>query len=310
MSRKIRYDRLIVISLSIAVLLFALSGLLHLFRHGQTTPSATVKSTENSTLSRQVDLLDYKLYEDEHLDFRFAIVRFRFRDKTAVHDDLSQFVTEENIALNKVNDYVKKLEESSLFLGKENVVFTVNSNQREVTASLFVPYKKQGNELLLQDKRSQKTFRLDLRRDPESIEILRNRSNQDIHVGDTVFHISDSFISDRVSFEGHDYGYPSSVQIYTYQVEVKSLAADSFLVESASFIANGSKEEILALGQGYKSIRKDLSSLVGQILHVGDQGALMFEVYSPNDETIDMNGVIRLKLKGIEKPIEILSNLK
>ena len=314
MKRKVRWSRIAILVVLLALLVAGGFGLARLLQPKDPTkpdptptPSAQLSADPAETL--QVDLMDYQLYRPEELDFSFAIARFRFRDEKAVDYDLSRLSTEEDISLGDVSTYVKRLEEKSYYLGRENVVYSVRSSDSEVLASLFIPYRKESGTLTITDKVSGKTFSLDLGREAEEISGLKYKTGGEIKADEYVFYISDAYTSNMMTRNGEEYSTPATVKIYTFRIEAREVPATGAVISSAEFVPEGYDDSFEALDGTYASARRGDQSVIGKTLLQGETGALFFEIFNPEEEGITYEGKILITLSGYPGTIEVATTL-
>ena len=87
----------------------------------------------------KVTLSDYYVFKLDGLDFNFVIAKIHVKGNTPINITLDHFKTSEGTTLDSVDSYVAKLEENSLFLGKQNVWFSLISQNSEYDANIFIP---------------------------------------------------------------------------------------------------------------------------------------------------------------------------
>ncbi|NCB33271.1 MAG: hypothetical protein EOM64_05235, partial [Erysipelotrichia bacterium] len=98
-------------------------------------PKATISAVGNQEKpsaasdlsSTSVSLNSYKVYSIDQVDFRFIIADVHVSSNVPINLSLSHFKTSEGIALDQISSYTAKLEEKSLYLGRQNVWFSIIS---------------------------------------------------------------------------------------------------------------------------------------------------------------------------------------
>ncbi|MBQ1810365.1 MAG: hypothetical protein II016_04485 [Erysipelotrichaceae bacterium] len=310
MNRKVRLDRLALVVLLGVGLIIALYMGIKAFFPDKTKPGGNTDPTPSATSETvpgtfKMTLMDYEVYQDDDLDFDFAIARVRFEDEKPLEFDLSRFETDQGLRLSEVSSYVKALEDRSLYLGKNNVVYEVVSKERTGMFALLIPYKKGSDTIKVTDTVSKQEFTLDLKQNIHNASDLKYQTGGDIKGDKFDIYISDAFITDILSSGGEEYTYPSTIKVYTFKLNVNSIEGGNVSIVSAVFAPNGSEERFEALDGSYSSIKAGETSLIGKPLSPGTSGVLFFEIYNPEEEGITYEGKIYLQLSDRAEQIEI-----
>ena len=314
MKRKVRWSRIAILAVLLALLVAGVFALVRFLQpkdpeRPDPTPTPSVQPSETPAESLQIDLMDYQLYRPEELDFSFAIARFRFKDDKAIDFALERLSTEEDVNLADVSTYVKRLEEKSYYLGRENVVYSVRSNESEALVSLFIPYRKSSGTLTITDSVSGKTFSLDLDREVQEVSGLKYKTGGEIKADEYVFYISDAYTSNMMTRDGEEYTTPATIKIYTFRIEARYIPATGAVISKAEFVPEGYEESFEALDGTYASARRGDQSVIGKTLLAGESGALFFEIFNPEEEGITYEGKILITLSDYPGTIEVATTL-
>jgi len=300
-NRKVNKRNVIFIVLAILILLaivFLAVKLLFFTDYSSNTDTKKeeTKETESKeTITKSTNLIDYQVYKDENneIGFDFVVARFKFEDPNTINYSLGDFVTSEGIKLNDVSKYTKKLEENEYFLSSQDVVSEIKSSTSPYTCNIFIPITTDTNKLTVTF--DNQNFDIDLTSNINSVNSLKYTSGSDIVTDDYDFHITDAYLSDTLKLNGEDYT-PSAIQIYTYRLEINSIA-DGLKIVDAEFIPKNSSYTNKALGSEYSSMKCE--NAINKDLKKDSKACLFFEVVSPDEETkVTYEGTLRLKLSN------------
>lgn len=95
----------------------------------------SVKQTFNFSIN------DYTLFEIEEFGFNFILADIHIESNKPINLSLSHFITSEDIQLNSVDTYLKVMENLGYNFGEYNPVFSLNSSETEMNATIFIPIK-------------------------------------------------------------------------------------------------------------------------------------------------------------------------
>lgn len=260
---------------------------------------------ENASLH----ILDVENFASEDFPFRFSIITFSFKTNFKSTYNLTNLITEEGIRVSDAEKYLAQLKEKSLSLINVNLVNSLTSNADECVGKAFVAYRKQSGFLEIKDINSRYIFKIDLDKKVNTFSVFKPKTGALVEENNYILKVSDSYICERVNYLDEEYLYPSSVNIFAYIVEVKEANNKDFVVEDAIFKPLNSQEKFKALGKDYYDIRRDKQSILSRNLKKGDSGVLLFEIYDPNEEKIERNGTLYLKIKNQEKLLELSTKL-
>ena len=318
MKRKIRYDRIIMLILGLAAVIFLVYSLtnfgLSFFKRSEVndinptdTPVATEEIKEFS-----IDLIDYTVYKPEEVDFNFIVARLRFKDIESINYSLGSLYTDEKTV--KITDYEKyanTLESKEIYLGARNINYQIKSDKNSEIFSIFIPVSdKTKKSLTLYDAVGKNEIIFDLTKNIGDISDLQYHTGDDsaISTEDYSITITNAYIENSFYQNGNEYNYPSTVKIYTFVLDINSLSNKELILEDAIFIANDSSEEVHALDASITSMK--INNLISKKVKEGNRGALFFEMYKPEGSSISYNGTLKLKFSNSENYLSIKTELK
>ena len=280
-------------------------------------PTLKPHQTEKPDVNKEgvnVDLIDYDVYELEEVNFNFIIASIRIQsDKAGINLDLKNFVTSDNIFLNDVNYYVKELEKNNMYLAKENVWFDLVSNDSEYFVNIFIPYDNKKQE------------RLEVLVDIDDNEPLVFKLNDKITTNENLYYEAEDIISDGKTYQmtlskafeitgdqitrtyedgyKEDFLYPSTAEVYAFNVKAVSLFGESVEIESAIYTVNETNDEFEAFNSQFVSMKYD--NIIGKTVKQEDEGVLLFMTLNPEGDPITYKGQLKIKLVGKEEYITI-----
>ena len=312
--RKVDYGRMILVLLVMIALVILIVFAIKFISDKIESKKEEIKPIDviNSE-DTVIENLGYNVYldEEDEIGFNFIVANLRFSTSGKVSFDLGNLVTSEDIKLNSVFNYKKKIQEYGVNMGELNVVDEVNSENGTYSCNILIPFhSSEGTLTLTNSLGGEITF--DLSSNVKTIKELAGKEEKEEKQGTEVqnennkLYVSDSFVSTMMKHNGEDYEPGSTTRIYTFKlnvVEVDGLVT----IEKAEFIPEGSDEVCEALEEGYYS--EKVENIISKQLKVGENGALFFQMYS-NDEAPNYNGTLRLKFSNSDKWVEIPTTLK
>lgn len=255
--------------------------------------------------SIKIDLVDYTLFKFDDLDFKFIIAKIRVKSNDdKINVDLSHFKTNENITLDDVSTYVSKLETKGYFLGKQNVWFELVSTQSSYIANIFIPIKDVN------------ASKIQLNVDFEEDTIIDFDLNKITGTKEMLTYVADDVITDGKTYQMKvskayditgepltitysdgvvkEYLYPSTAEVYAFQIDVVSVWGDELELEDATYSTENDYFDALS---SQISTDKYLN-LINQKITDKSTGILMFMTLNPKAEPITYKGTLKLKFKG------------
>ena len=242
-----------------------------------------------------MDLVDYEVYDIKDVDFNFALVRFKISDKDGVYYSLGDLYTDENIKCNNVNSFIDKLESKSYYLGSKNVDFKIESDKTSGIYKVFVPIKdKSKTKLTLSDVVSKKEFKIDLSKNHADPETLKYSTGNSIENEGFKLSINDAYIETKLMTNEGIYNYPSTVQIYTFALNIEEVTQTGIKIDEAVFEME-SGESFSATPNIFS---KKLNNALGSTVREGDKLGLFFEVSNPNSDSRSFAGKLKIKFSN------------
>ena len=263
-----------------------------------------------------VSLVDYTVYRLDNLDFQFVIAKLRVESTLPVSLGMTSLRTNEGIDLAKTDYYITKLTENKYSLEKQNVVSSFESTEKTMIANVFIPVisKEAMSVDLIVSLDQVKTITLDLTNATGTKEMLGyvanaittdNPDNQNYSIkagnvvsleGKPMFHTTPSGESDQVDFS-------NTSKIYAVKLDIEPLNGSTVTIEEAKYIITGSTVETSIMDSSY-SVEK-YTNIFKQVISEKTSGYLYFQLYTSSKSLLDQPTVVELKLKGIEKTIQI-----
>ena len=313
--RKIRFDRLLILLLSLMIMIgiitFAFIKISELFNNKkpENTPVITNDPKPiNTNEDVKVSLVDYEVYKDDSntLGFDFIIAELNFKAKDNISYDLSNLQTSEKIYLNNVSKYVNTLEEKAYRVSNLNFVNNVSSNQNDYTCKVFIPYTTDSNSLRLLNSLDASMIEFDLTKNNKDLTSLKFQTEQQIEVGNTNVTVSSCSISTMMLHNGDEYQVPSTMNVYTFRINVSEVENNVRIVD-ARFVRASNDEVIQCLDSTYES--EKTSNCLNKTLTVGDNGALFFETSIIADSP-DYDGFLMLMFSNSNEWVKISTTLE
>lgn len=313
--RKIRIDRLIIVILSTILVLGIISlGIYELVELIKNKKSSDIKPTNQTETLKDIkcELIDYIVYKDDtdSFDFSFVVCEINFSGKETVSFNLNDFQTSEKINLGNINDYLNTLNNSGYDITKLNIDNVVSSKDPQIKCNIFVPFKTNSNELKIYNTNDPSTsINIDLTNNIRYISSLKFNSNgQEIEVENANIYVSNCSISTMMLHNGQEYNVGSTNKVFTFKIYVNEIEEDVSIID-AYFIKDNdnSEEEHHCKDESYSSVKVD--NIIGKSLKVGENGALFFEMYAPEQEP-DYSGDLMIKFSNSNKWVKVSTNLE
>jgi hypothetical protein len=253
----------------------------------------------------KVTLSDYYVFKLDGLDFNFVIAKIHVKGNTPINITLDHFKTSEGTTLDSVDSYVAKLEENSLFLGKQNVWFSLISQNSEYDANIFIPVidKNAASISVAVDFGGNADLGFDLSKKAGSAEMLQYQADDVITDGKSyqmtvsaAYDITGGYMTQTVSGQEQEYLLPSTTKTYAFEVNAVSLWGDEIVIEKAQYVPENSTETFDALDSSINS--EKFTNILDRTVDEKDKGYLFFVAYDPEDHPVTYKGVLKLKVKN------------
>ncbi len=258
------------------------------------------KTEDNIELKNDFSIIlnDYELYQIDELNLKFAIVDLRIKSTDKINLDLKDFITNEGIALDNYSESITGLEEKKYFLGKENVVFNIESNDNIYDVKLFVLIKNSLKTLKYKDI----VLKFNQNKIYQNGEKLKDNHKKIIVNEKYKIEIEKSvnLTGQQFFINGNEYSLPSTLEIYGLKINLINLSNENIYIEKAKFINAKNNEELFALDSNFSNDKYD--NIIGKNI---SNGMLFFEIYNPVGKDILYQGKLYLKLNINNDYIEV-----
>jgi len=253
---------LLISAFLIAYPLFKKSG-------GEPKETKAPTTTESAiTKDNDFEVNNYETYYCTAEGFGFILADIE------INDNLEQFSCDS--PLYQDASYLEKAQQY-LDLSAYRLGIALGANK------LFIPYKDETNIIIKTDTQ-QYHFNLN------NPTYLKNGSATPTPTSAYELKISDVYLSSMMLRDEAEYNYPSTIQIYTFKVEVVTNKVDGLYIKAATLYVDGQGYE--ALDTRFYSYQEDLSSIIDIALDLNTRGALFFEVYCPEGESVNLESLI------------------
>lgn len=279
--------------------------------HMAETTTAKPELTEDLN-TVEISLSDYRVYRLDEADFGFVIAKMHVKADEAIHITLDHFKTGEGIVLNDVDSYITALEQNSYFLGRQNVWYSIISENNETDANIFIPFKdKNENTLDLScDIAEDMKWTIDLSKNAGTADQLQYKADDIITDGRTyqmtvsaAYDITGDYVYQTENGIQMEYYMPSTTKLYAFKVEAVSLWGDTIVIESAKYVPTDSNETFTALDAAIETMKYE--NILNREISEKESGYLLFVAYDPDDNPVTYEGVLKLKLQGSENEVII-----
>lgn len=315
-TNKVRADRVIVLVLLLLAICIGLGFGIYVVidkiftRQPSTNDNTTVIDDPKPVETIEgikVELLDYQIYRDsENLGFGFVVANLQFTGENSISFDLGNLQTSEKIYLNNVSKYLNTLQEKSFNISKLELTNTIVSQDKQMTANIFVPYTTTSDSLRILNTEDKSMIQLNL--DDESkfkdIATLKFETDQPIEVGDTNVTVSRSYISDMMIHNGVTYD-NQALTVYTFKINVNKVDGD-LKITDAKFVREKTDDVIDCMPEAYRSIEEE--NCLNKKLVEGENGALFFE--TRNEDNPDYSGYLMLMFSNSSEWVKIPTTLQ
>lgn len=254
-----------------------------------------------------VSFPEYSVYSSDDLDFSFIIATLQINENASSYT-LSDFITDEDICLSDVSEYVNALEEHSYYLGKKNVWYSLSSND-SFQGNIFIPVKDSGKKTLTLNYKDE-SYTFDLMSHESSMKDL-SYQNQNAIVSDASnnsFSVSDIYeITGDDMYDGDsNLSLPSSARVFALKLKVESLNEDSVVIQSATFESDSTSFE--AEGSSVHSMKHE--NMIGKQLTVNEEGCLFFITLDQERSISRLSGTLKVYIEGQDEPVSVKVSLK
>ena len=269
--------------------------------------SVVEEITETEQPELNVSFTDYSVYSSDDLDFSFIIATLQINENASNYS-LSDFITDGNICLSDVSEYVNALEEHSYYLGKKNVWFSLSSNN-SFQGNIFIPVKDSGKKTLTLNYKDE-SYTFDLMSHESSMNDLIYSNQNTIVSNDSNYIFSVSNIYEVTGDDMYDgdstLSLPSSARVFALKLKAENLNSESVVINSATFESDSSNFE--AEGSNIHSMKSE--NMIGKQINENDEGCLFFITLDQEHSISRMSGILKVYLEGQDEPVSVKVSLK
>ena len=269
--------------------------------------SVVEEITETEQPELNVSFTDYSVYSIDDLDFSFIIATLQINENASNYS-LSDFITDEDICLSDVSEYVNALEEHSYYLGKKNVWFSLSSND-SFQGNIFIPVKDSGKKTLTLNYKDE-CYTFDLMSHESSMNDLIYSNQNTIVSNDSNYIFSVSNIYEVTGDDMYDgdstLSLPSSARVFALKLKAENLNSESVVINSAIFESDSSNFE--AEGSNIHSMKSE--NMIGKQINENDEGCLFFITLDQEHSISRMSGILKVYLEGQGEPVSVKVSLK
>lgn len=276
------------------------------------TAGAQQRPDETSDLEDvSISLNDYRVFTFDDLDFSFIIANLEVDGEAPLNLPLSHFTTSEGIVLDETEDYVAALEARDYYLGRQNVNFSLVSQETPFAVNIFIPVRdKSASKITLTNDMNDTVLTFSMTPATGTKDMLAYSSGDVITDGKTyemtvsqAREITGEPLYETVDGQDQDYLLASTTKVYAFEVEAVSLWGDTIVLEAAEYVPDNSSQTFTALESTIHSMK--YSNILGREITDQDHGYLFFYAYDPQDHPITYTGVLKLKIAGSENWITV-----
>ena len=313
--RKVKISRVIILIVAFLAIALAIVGLTMFILNmidnddpaNTQTPDPIVSQTTETFDEFTIELVDYEVFDIDEVDFKFVLADLKLGDSEAIDYSLTSLYTDEStVKISDYQQYIDELDAAGYYVGAKAVDYTITSDMTVDTFRIFIPVADKAKEsLMLYDAISKDEIEIDLTKNIGDPNELKYSTGTDAPIAteDYVISVSNAYIETSLVKDGEEYNYPSTVNIYTFVLDVIELNDESLTLEDAIFVPSSTNEEIHALDASIMSMK--INNFMSRTISEGDHGALFFEMYAPHDSGISYSGTLRLKFSNSDNWLSI-----
>ena len=313
--RKVNPLRLVLIILIVIVLFVIGFFAFKLFIKDSLTnivePKQEQEIIPSSNEETRISIEDYIVYldDEDELGFNFVVATLKFKTtQDTLYYDLDNLTNSERQAkISDIDGYISKLESLNYDISGINVAKEIKSDSNTATANILIPFMNKSGVLNVYNGEK---LSFDLNENVKDASTLKPTHHEDqtvIKTNDYNVMITEKpYLSTMMTHNGYEYD-ASGVSVYTFKITVNNVSGN-VCIDDAIFIKENSIDEIHALNDEYQSLKVD--NIIKTPLKAGTEGALFFELYKNYDQSINYNGVLRIKFSDTNNWVEIPTTIK
>lgn len=274
------------------------------------------KPDETDSLEQvKVDLVEYTTYCFEDLNFNFIIAKVRVKAEDSINITLDHFITSESIQLDDIDSYLSILDSHNLYVGKQRVQFELLSNENSMVANIFIPVKDKNAKTITVttdfNRKNNLSFSLETATGTKEMlgyhaeDVITDGKTYELKISNVIDVTGEDLFITENGNSVQEY-YSSSTKIYAFYVDAISLWGDEVIIEDACYITD-TKIEFKALDSRYSTMKRD--NIVGKPIKESETAPILFMTLNYEENPIIYQGILKIKIKGQDKWIEIRLSL-
>ena len=302
-------DILGIVALTLAFVLMVSGGLFiwNTFFAGEPKPDDEDPIIVETVID--VALKDATVFRLKELDFQFVIAEITVTSNKKIDLGLEMFSTSEGISLNNVAFYTDKIKENGLTLDKLGLVDTFQSEEKTVTAKVFIPILDKAAQSLTLSVNLEK--KIDLAIDLSiatgtkyeigltNADLLTDGNSYKITLGKMVSLNHEPVFHSTPSGEKDLYDFSETSNLVALEINIEGLNATSIGIDDAQFIADGSTVSAYALTKSYTS--DGYLNVIDMAVTEVKTGYLYLQINDIDESILDKNGTLKLELTGSQE---------
>jgi len=302
-------DILGIVALTLAFVLMVSGGLFvwNTFFAGEPEPDDEDPIIVETVID--VALKDATVFRLKELDFQFVIAELTVTSNKKIDLGLEMFSTSEGIALNNVSFYIDKIKENGLTLEKLGLADAFRSDEKSITAKVFIPIlDKAAKSLTLSVNLTKKidlNFDLSIATGTKyeigltNADLITDGNSYKITLGKMISLNNEPVFHSTPSGEKDLYDFSETSNLVALEISIEGLNSSSVGIDDAQFIADGSTISAYALTKSYTS--DGYLNVIDMAVTEGKTGYLYLQINDVDESLLDRNGTLKLKLTGSQE---------
>jgi len=302
-------DILGIVALTLAFVLMVSGGLFvwNTFFAGEPEPDDEDPIIVETVID--VALKDATVFRLKELDFQFVIAELTVTSNKKIDLGLEMFSTSEGIALNNVSFYIDKIKENGLTLEKLGLADAFRSDEKSITAKVFIPIlDKAAKSLTLSVNLTKKidlNFDLSIATGTKyeigltNADLITDGNSYKITLGKMISLKNEPVFQSTPGGERDPYDFSETSNLVALEISIEGLNSSSVGIDDAQFIADGSTISAYALTKSYTS--DGYLNVIDMAVTEGKTGYLYLQINDVDESLLDRNGTLKLKLTGSQE---------
>ncbi len=244
------------------------------------------------------DLIEYKVYNLEQLDYQFAVAKVRIKADKAVNYSLADLLTDEGIALSEKDTYCVDLNKKGISYSQFGLSEELTSRNNSAVFTLLVPVKDKNRKTVEVSLKQLVKIEIDLTKNLGTAEELG------LDVEDTIINTEEyqvevlsctKITGETLFYHGEVVG-SSTSDLYAFKVLITSFIKEGVKVSEAEYVSASTSDTFEALEEGYETEKKE--NMLGVNIEDEKEAYVFFQLLNPEKEDLSYEGVLRLCING------------